>query len=94
MEQASEREAGQGGARSLLLHGHSSFTTFSVRFRDTAASETQQPRRHSSLGDTAASETQQPRRLSSGKSSTLFLSNLAHSKHPVTKGGAGVFRSC
>ena len=29
MEQASKREAGQGGARSLLLHGHSSVTTSS-----------------------------------------------------------------
>ena len=29
MEQASEREAGQGGARTLFLHGDSTFTTFS-----------------------------------------------------------------
>ena len=36
-----------------------------VRFRDIAASETQQPQRHSSLRDTAASETQQPQRHSS-----------------------------
>ena len=97
MEQASEREAGQGGTRSLLHHGHHLFSSVSplvlpfiylatpVPFRDTAASETQQPQRHSILRDTAVSETQQPQRHSSSKSSTLF-SNLARSRTPGNKG--------
>ena len=55
-----------------------------VRFRDTAASETQQPQRHSSLRDTAAS----------GKSSPL-ISNFARSRTPGNKGRAlSISRPC
>ena len=79
MEQASEIEAGQGGARPLLHHGHSAFTIFS-------------PPCHRlfflpfiSLATQVISETQQPQRHINGKSSTL-ISNFAHSRTPGNKG--------
>ena len=64
-----------------------------VRFRDTAASETQQPQRHSSLRDTAASETQQPQRHSSLRDTAaariqLLFQILRVAEHLVIKGGA------
>ena len=114
MEQVSEREAGQGGARSLLHHGHHLFSSVSplvlpfiylatpVPFRNTAASETQQPQRHSSLRDTGASETQEPQRhrslrdtgasetqepqRHSSGKSSTLFSNLARRRTPGNKG--------
>ena len=77
VEQASEREAGQGGARSLLLHGHSAFTTISPPCHHLSpsfyiSSNTSTFQKHISLTDKAAA------------SSTLF-SNFARST-PGNKG--------
>ena len=66
------RKAGQGGARSLLLHGHSASTTFSVRFRDTAASETQQRKEFNSFFSNLA-HSRTPCNKGRGLSISFFL---------------------